>query len=186
MYMAVGIREFQLEPIYRYPTTTWTRSADGLVAGVCTGLARRFGVETWAVRFIWVMAVLFFGAGLLVYFVLAVCLPREDQVPRAYRRMLLGVCSRLARRTDIEIGLVRVAAIALAGTTLGAAVVGYVVLYFLLPEPDAPQPGYPGQPPYARDTGWRAFDPDQQNDHDRDRLGQPRSDHTQRSPKPFR
>ena len=113
----------------------WVRTKTGLLAGVCEGIAKRIDAEVWLVRFVWVMTVLFVGTGLLAYIILAVCLPREDKVDKAYDKMLLGVCSRVSRRSDLEPGLVRVCTCLLAGFTGGAAVVAYVALYFLLPEP---------------------------------------------------
>ncbi|MCM2280708.1 MAG: PspC domain-containing protein [Bdellovibrionaceae bacterium] len=122
-----------------YPTTTWTRTKTGLIAGVCEGVARRLNVEVWLVRFIWVMTVLLMGTGLFAYLVLAIALPREDKIDRAYERMIFGVCSRIARRSDIEIGIVRAAAVLSACVTFGVSLVAYLLLYVLLPEP-TPRP----------------------------------------------
>ncbi len=124
-----------LNSLPRTPTTRWVRSTRGIIAGVCEGIARRLGVETWIVRFLLVMAILFCGTGLLAYVILAICLPREDRVTQAYQPMILGVCSRISRRTDVEVGVVRTATVLLAFVTLGAVIVGYVVLYFVMPDP---------------------------------------------------
>lgn len=120
-----------------YPATTWVRTKTGMIAGVCEGIARRLGVETWLVRFVLVMSVLFLGTGLLAYIILAVALPREDRVDKAYDKLVLGVCSRLALRSAVEVGIVRAGAATAACVTFGAAVVAYVVLHFLLPHPGA-------------------------------------------------
>lgn len=117
-----------------YPPTTWVRTKTGLIAGVCEGVARRLNVEPWLVRFVLVMTILFAGTGLLAYFLLAVSLPREDRVDTAYEKMILGVCARIARRSQIEIGIVRSAAAFATCATFGVAIVAYIVLYFLLPE----------------------------------------------------
>ncbi len=124
-----------MSPVTNYPATTWVRARNGMIAGVCEGVARRLQVESWLVRFVLVMAVLFGGTGLLAYLVLAVSLPREDRVDEAYDKMILGVCSRLARRSNVEIGVVRAGAALAACVTFGAAVIAYVALYFLLPDP---------------------------------------------------
>ncbi len=119
----------------KIPVTRWVRSTNGMIAGVCEGIARRLEIEPWIIRFLLVMAILFCGTGLLAYLILAICLPREDRVAQAYQSMILGVCSRVARRTDVEIGVVRTATVLLAFVTLGAVIVGYLVLYFVMPDP---------------------------------------------------
>jgi phage shock protein PspC (stress-responsive transcriptional regulator) len=92
------------------------------------------------VRFFWVMSILFLGTGLLAYLVLAVCLPREDRIAEAYDRLILGVCSHLARRSNLEVGLVRAGFVFMACFTAGAVVVAYFALYFILPKPDQTTP----------------------------------------------
>jgi len=118
------------------PTTRWVRAKDGVIAGVCAGIAKRLEVETWLVRFIWIMMVLFVGTGLLLYLALMISLPRVDRVAEAYERMILGVAAKLARRIDVEIGVVRLAWLIAVAFTFGAAVLAYIILAFLLPDPD--------------------------------------------------
>ncbi len=114
----------------------WVRAEEGgMIAGVAKGLADSFGLEPWLVRTLWVASVLLLGTGLLVYVVLAFTLPRRDRYEEALeKKMVLGVCGRITRRTDVEIGVVRSLAVALAFLSLGATVVGYLVLYFLMPD----------------------------------------------------
>ena len=45
----------------------WSRSRDGMIAGVCAGVARRFDMDAWVVRALWLAAVLAFGTGLVLY-----------------------------------------------------------------------------------------------------------------------
>lgn len=55
----------------------WLRSPDGIIAGVCSGLARRLGVSSLVVRAVTVTAFLctgFFPVG-LIYLLLALILP---------------------------------------------------------------------------------------------------------------
>lgn len=110
----------------------WARAEDGIIGGVCLGLARQLQVDPWIVRILWLLAVLFFGTGVLAYFICVFALPRTDRLNKAYDRKILGVCSRVARRTNIEVGLVRLLALAFLVTTCGAALLAYVVLHFLL------------------------------------------------------
>lgn len=117
----------------------WTRAQDGVFFGVCKGLARTFDVPVGMFRLIWILSVLFFGTGLLLYFMLAVSLPREDKTYQALDAWLLGVCSKVSLRTDLEVGVVRFLALCLAFLSLGASVVGYIVLYFVLDEKKSAQ-----------------------------------------------
>ncbi len=71
----------------------WHRSAsDCIVAGVCGGLAREFGVPTAVLRLAFVLMALFSGGvGILIYVVLWVVMPRDewdddaDRLPREMR-----------------------------------------------------------------------------------------------------
>lgn len=110
----------------------WVRARDGIISGVCKGLARNFDIPVGVFRLIWIVSLLFFGAGLWLYLVLAVSLPREDKLTTALDPALLGVCARIAVKTDVEVGVVRFLAICLALLSFGATIVGYVVLYFVM------------------------------------------------------
>ncbi|MEN0059234.1 MAG: PspC domain-containing protein [Bdellovibrio sp.] len=116
----------------------WTRAADGALAGVCKGLAQALGIETWIMRIIWLIALLWFGTGLFLYLILAACLPRADKLDQALDRKILGVCARIAKRSRIEVGLVRVGFVFLALTTVGVAILGYGLGYFLIPKSEDP------------------------------------------------
>lgn len=52
--------------------------SDKLIAGVCGGLADYFGVDPVLVRLAFVVVTLLWGAGVLVYLVLAVIMPAAD------------------------------------------------------------------------------------------------------------
>ena len=112
----------------------WYRSNEGLIAGVCEGLGRRFDVDPWLVRIGWLISVLALGTGLLLYVILAFCLPREDALIEAQEKRFLGVCARISRSTGIDVGLVRTGCVLLALGSMGATIVGYVVLNFVIPD----------------------------------------------------
>lgn len=112
----------------------WVRSQNGVIFGVCQGLGERFDLAPWLLRLILIGVVFVFGTGILVYFVLSAALPREDRLQFASDKRILGVCARLAEHFDIDVGLTRAAAIFLGIASFGATLVGYVVLYFLIPE----------------------------------------------------
>jgi phage shock protein PspC (stress-responsive transcriptional regulator) len=50
---------------------------DRWVAGVCSGLARRFGVSSGVMRLIFVVSILLPGPQILIYFILWALLPNE-------------------------------------------------------------------------------------------------------------
>lgn len=106
----------------------WVRSSDGMVAGVCEGIAKAAGVDPWLVRIGWLVAVLAFGTGLLAYAVLWLALPRADRAYEADRKRILGVCSWIAKKTGLEAGVVRALAIFLAIPSFGTS----ILLYFIL------------------------------------------------------
>jgi phage shock protein C len=127
-----------MEPVLKSLNSTveykWVRGCDGLVAGVCEGLGKRFGVDPWLVRLLWLVSILALGTGLLAYVILAFTLPREDRIAEAHEKKILGVSGRIARVTGMEIGLVRALTVTAALFSFGATLVGYVVLYFVIPD----------------------------------------------------
>lgn len=56
---------------------------DRLVAGVCSGIARRFGLSATTVRLLFVLSLLLPGPQVLVYLVLWVLMPEEPWSARA-------------------------------------------------------------------------------------------------------
>ncbi|MBX3020849.1 MAG: PspC domain-containing protein [Bdellovibrionales bacterium] len=110
----------------------WVRAKDGAIFGVCKGLARTLDIPVGLFRLLWLISILFLGTGLALYLLLAIALPREDKVVQALNPRLLGVCAKVALRTDVEVGIIRFLALCLMFLSLGATLVGYVVLYFIL------------------------------------------------------
>lgn len=112
----------------------WVRSRDGALFGVCKGIANTLGISVGVFRLLWVFSVLFFGVGIALYLMLAISLPREDKAVQALEPWILGVCSRISLRTNLEVGIVRFLAISLAFLSFGATIVGYLILYFVMDE----------------------------------------------------
>lgn len=52
-----------------------TRSSDKLIAGVCSGVARSFGIDVTIVRIVWALASCFFFVPVALYAVLWLVLP---------------------------------------------------------------------------------------------------------------
>lgn len=112
----------------------WTRTSGGWVAGVFKGMAQNFGVEVWILRAAFLISFFCFGFGLLIYLLLWISLPKKDQMEKAHQRRLLGVCKDLALKYDIEVGLLRFLACLLAISSLGTAIVIYVIVHIVMPK----------------------------------------------------
>lgn len=63
---------------------------DGVLGGVCAGIADYTGIDAIWVRLVWLAAVLFFGFPLIVYFVMWLIVPSDNRAPyhRAEREMV--------------------------------------------------------------------------------------------------
>jgi phage shock protein PspC (stress-responsive transcriptional regulator) len=60
------------------PSSALARPRRGrVIAGVCAGLARRFGVSPWLVRLLFVISCLLPGPQILLYLVLWIIFPSE-------------------------------------------------------------------------------------------------------------
>ena len=51
---------------------------DSMVSGVCSGLSEYFNIDVTILRFIWILTILFYGWGLLPYFILAIIMPDKN------------------------------------------------------------------------------------------------------------
>lgn len=115
----------------------WVRSTtDYYVAGVLGGIAKELNLEPWVLRLLWVLGTLCtFGLFVLLYVCCVIALPREDKTAAAREKKILGVCARIDQRGDMEVGLARLMALLLLIGTGGTAIVGYIVLHFVLGSP---------------------------------------------------
>lgn len=117
---------------YDSPQTLY-RSDQGVFLGVCKGLAERFDIDVTLVRIAFLFSVLFLGVSIFLYFLIAICIPRKSKLTEAKKPKLLGVCSRFARRFDMDPGLVRLLFLSLLFFSGGSILLGYLLLYFILP-----------------------------------------------------
>jgi len=53
---------------------------DKKICGVCGGLAEYFGIDSTIVRLVVVLFVLFFGTGVLAYFIAALIIPKKPEM----------------------------------------------------------------------------------------------------------
>jgi phage shock protein PspC (stress-responsive transcriptional regulator) len=110
----------------------WVRAKDGAIFGVCKGLAKTLDLPVGIVRLCWLLSVLFLCVGAGIYILLAITLPREDKIVEAQEPWILGVCTKIAQRTEIEVGAVRFLAMAMAIMSGGGVLLAYLILYFVL------------------------------------------------------
>jgi phage shock protein C len=62
-------------------TTTLSRPREGrMIAGVCAGLARRFGLDPTLVRVLFVLSTLLPGPQVLAYIILWIVMPSEKRI----------------------------------------------------------------------------------------------------------
>lgn len=110
----------------------WKRSVNGWLFGVCEGLGESFGINPNLIRAFLLLSVFAFGTGVLLYLVLGLTLPREDELIDYSHEKFLGVCQRVARKSELELGLVRVFAVISFLASAGATLILYIVLNFIL------------------------------------------------------
>lgn len=113
-----------------------SRASEGVLSGVCAGIAKRLDLEPWLVRFLFVCSIIFFGTGIFFYLLLTFSLPRADRLAHAYDKRIMGVCSMIAKRSELDVGLTRFLALILLFASFGWAILAYVVLFFVLPTKD--------------------------------------------------
>ena len=53
-------------------------SSDSIFSGVCLGLSEYFGIDVTILRLIWLIAILYYGVGLIPYIILAIIMPNKD------------------------------------------------------------------------------------------------------------
>ena len=53
-------------------------SFEAKIAGVCLGLSDYVNIDVTIIRFIWTIAILFYGIGLIPYIILALIMPDKD------------------------------------------------------------------------------------------------------------
>ena len=53
-----------------------------MIAGVCTGIAEYFSIDTTLIRLGWVILSFMFGCGLLAYLIAALIIPKKENVTK--------------------------------------------------------------------------------------------------------
>lgn len=115
-----------------------TSSEDRMIFGVCGGIAKHFGWDSWMVRTLFVVGVLALGLTPILYLIFAFSfLSDKPGDSAAENKRILGVCARLAQRMDWDVSMVRSAfacslLISLV-PSFGTTLLIYFVLYFFMP-----------------------------------------------------
>ncbi|HCX72366.1 MAG TPA: hypothetical protein DHM37_01480 [Candidatus Cloacimonas sp.] len=121
-----------------------------VIAGVCGGLAESLGIDANIVRAIFGLSVFFGGAGLFLYLVLMIILPKDtnyeekeiidvevkNKSGKIYRswdnKMIAGVCAGLARYLSWDVSLVRIIFVLLF-LSGGIGAILYLIFWLLFP-----------------------------------------------------
>lgn len=57
-----------------------TRASNGMIGGVCAGIAEYMNLDPTIVRIVWILMVFFAGFGVLLYFILWLVIPKQKQI----------------------------------------------------------------------------------------------------------
>lgn len=118
-----------------------------VVGGVCSGIGNYFGLDPIIARAAFLVSVLVFGSGVLLYIILWAIMPEAspDELPqfsgnatrRLYRnpdnKVLGGVCSGAAAYIGIDEVWIRIG-FAISVFVFGTGVLAYFVLWIIIPE----------------------------------------------------
>lgn len=119
------------------------------LGGVCAGIARYFQLDATFVRILFVLALVLFGSGVLLYIILWIVIPEATNEERNYfapgfssdRRLFRdpehkaigGVCSGIAAYFSLEITWIRIAFV-LSFFIFGSGFLLYLVLWIVIPK----------------------------------------------------
>ena len=121
---------------------------NGKIAGVCSGLSEYLDVDVSLIRLIWIIFTIFGGAGIFLYILAALIIPRkpenevevivdEEDDNRLTRDMdnavIFGVCAGIAKHFNMDVSIVRIIFL-LMGLYFAAGIFLYIVLALILPK----------------------------------------------------
>jgi len=109
------------------------KSPDGMFAGVAKGLSEITSIDAVWIRLAWLSSMLFLGFGFVFYIIMAICLPKKNDLEKNNRPMVLGSCMRFAKKLNWDTGLVRVVFCMLTIGSLGAMLLVYFIVRLVLP-----------------------------------------------------
>jgi len=121
---------------------------NGKIAGVCSGLSEYLDVDVSLIRLIWIIFTIFGGAGIFLYIIAALIIPRkpeneveiivdEEDDNRLTRDMdnavIFGVCAGIAKHFKMDVSVVRIIFL-LMGLYFASGIFLYIVLALILPK----------------------------------------------------
>lgn len=121
---------------------------NGKIAGVCSGLAEYLDIDVSVIRIVWVLFIIFGGAGLLLYIIAALIIPAksgdeveiviDDEEQKRLSRdtdnaVIFGVCSGIARHFGMDVSIVRIIFL-LLGLYFASGIFLYILLALILPK----------------------------------------------------
>ena len=118
----------------RKPDTSFVRSRDGWIFGICEGVGRNNGWNPNMLRLIWLLSILAFGSGLLLYGFLALVLPREDKLKEYDEPKVLGVAYKLSHHYGWDLVLTRLALLGSFFLSFGMTFIVYLILWVMVPD----------------------------------------------------
>jgi|GEM_PF-2229037 len=109
-----------------------------MLFGVCGGIAKYFERDVWMVRTFFVIGLIAFGITAFLYFIMAYSMSSSsvnEGLPD--EKKVLGVCYRLARRMDWNVGMVRTifasSLLLSLAPSFGSTLLIYFAFYFIIP-----------------------------------------------------
>jgi phage shock protein C len=109
------------------------RGTNGIILGVCNGLEKILGRPAWIFRIIWILLSLFYGAGIVLYFIVGLSLPNESNWEDYQNPKILGVCLNISRHTQVDLSIIRLISATSLFISFGLTILIYIILYFLIP-----------------------------------------------------
>lgn len=123
---------------------------NGKIAGVCSGFSEYLNVDVSLIRLLWVLFTVFGGAGIFLYIIAALIIPRkpeneveiivdvdEEDDNRLKRDMdnaaIFGVCAGIAKHFNMDVSIVRIIFL-LLGLYFASGIFLYIVLALILPK----------------------------------------------------
>lgn len=121
---------------------------NGMIAGVCAGLADYFDIDVLALRILWFVLALFFGSGIFIYLAAMLIIPNapknqneiEMVEETANKNLFLsgnnkiigGVCGGIGEYYNIDANIIRLIFIVLS-FIYGTGILLYILFYLFIP-----------------------------------------------------
>ncbi len=115
-------------------TKKWVRPTKSPIAGVCGAFANALEINVTLIRLLWLGAGLIFGTGFCLYLICWWFLPTEAKQFDPDKPVFLGVCLRLAQKSEVEVSVIRIAVFISFFASMSLTFWGYFIAHLLLPK----------------------------------------------------